>query len=79
MYVACRRPRGPPDRSGGKLACGKVLNDDRADWQQAYALFPSDVAYVWYGALHGEVVTADLAACGFQTRAQIVWAKHTSR
>ena len=37
----------PPDRSGGKLACGKVLNDDRADWQQAYALFPGDVAYVW--------------------------------
>jgi len=25
----------------------KVLNDDRADWQQAYALFPGDVAYVW--------------------------------
>jgi len=23
-----------------------VLNDDRADWQQAYALFPGDVAYV---------------------------------
>ena len=62
-------------QSGGKLACGKVLNDERADWREAYALFPGDVAYVWYGALHGEVVAADLAACGFQLRAQIVWAK----
>jgi DNA modification methylase len=59
----------------GKLAQGKVLNDDRADWRDAYALFPGDVAYVWHGALHGDVVAADLAACGLQLRAQIIWAK----
>jgi DNA modification methylase len=59
----------------GNLAQGKVLNDDRADWREAYALFPGDVAYVWYGALHGDVVAADLAACGLQLRAQIVWVK----
>jgi hypothetical protein len=47
-----------------------VLNDDRADWQQAYALFPGDVAYVWHGAMHGDIVATGLAACG-----QIVWAK----
>ncbi len=61
--------------STGKLAQGKVLNDDRADWREAYALFPGDVAYVWHGALHGDVVAADLAACGLQLRAQIIWAK----
>src|ERR1700730_12127398 len=61
--------------SSGRLAQGKVLNDDRADWQEAYGLFPGDVAYVWHGALHGDVVAAGLAACGFQLRAQIVWAK----
>src|SRR5467141_3666042 len=61
--------------SRGKLARGKVLNDDRADWREAYALFPGDVAYVWHGALHGDVVAAGLAACGLQLRAQIVWAK----
>jgi hypothetical protein len=59
----------------GKLAQGKVLNDDRADWRQAYALFTGDVAYVWHGALHGDVVGGDLTACGFELRAQIVWAK----
>src|SRR5467141_773934 len=61
--------------STGKLARGRVFNDDRADWREAYALFPGDVAYVWHGALHGDVVAADLAACGLQLRAQIIWAK----
>jgi DNA modification methylase len=61
--------------SSGRLAQGKVLNDDRADWREAYAQFPGDVAYVWHGALHGDVVAAGLAACGLQLRAQIVWAK----
>jgi hypothetical protein len=54
---------------------GKVLNDDRAEWRQAFALFPGDVAYVWHEALHGDVVAADLAACGLQLSAQIVWVK----
>src|ERR1700732_1957575 len=61
--------------SGGTLAQGKVLSDDRADWRQAYALFTGDVAYVWHGALHGDGVGADLAGCGLQPRAQIVWVK----
>src|SRR6516165_1082137 len=61
--------------SGGKLATGRVLNDDRAEWRPAYGLFPGDVAYVWHGALHGDVVGADLAACRLQPRAQIVWVK----
>lgn len=30
---------------------GKVLNDDRADWQDACGLFPGGVAYVRHGAL----------------------------
>jgi DNA modification methylase len=67
--------RGRLNQNGDKLACGKVPKDDRADWHQAYALFPGDVAYVWHGAMHGKVVAADLADCGFQLQAQIVWAK----
>jgi hypothetical protein len=66
-------------RGAGKLALGKVLNDDRADWRQAYALFPGDVAYVWYAAMHGEIVATGLAACGLQVRAQIVWRSNISR
>ncbi|WP_375173707.1 site-specific DNA-methyltransferase [Pseudooceanicola sp.] len=54
---------------------GKVMNDDRADWQEAWALFPGDVAYVWHGALHASTVAESLEACGFDIRAQIIWAK----
>jgi DNA modification methylase len=54
---------------------GKVLNDHRADWREAWALFPGDVAYVWHGALHASTVADSLIACGFGIRAQIVWAK----
>jgi DNA modification methylase len=61
--------------SRGRLARGEVLNDDRTDWQNAYALFPGNIAYVWFGALHGDIAAAGLAACGFQLRAQIVWVK----
>jgi DNA modification methylase len=62
-------------QSTGNLARGKVLNDDRADWREAYALFPGDVAYAWHGALHGDIVAAGFTSCGFRLRAQIVWAK----
>ncbi len=54
---------------------GKVLNDDRADWREAWALFPGEVAYVWHGALHATTVAESLVACGFAIRAQIIWAK----
>ncbi len=54
---------------------GKVLNDDRADWRAAWALFPGDVAYVWHGALHAGTVAESLVASGFEIRSQIIWAK----
>ena len=47
---------------------GKVLNDDRADWREAWALFPGDVAYVWHGALHAATVAESLEAAGFAIR-----------
>ena len=54
---------------------GKVLNDDRADWRETWALFPGDVAYVWHGALHATTVAESLSANGFEVRSQIVWVK----
>jgi len=54
---------------------GKVRNDDRADWESAWALFPGNIAYVWHGALHAVTVAASLEREGFAIRAQIVWAK----
>ena len=54
---------------------GKVHNDDRADWREAWALFPGQVAYVWHGGLHAVTVAESLIACGFAIRSQIIWRK----
>lgn len=59
----------------GVHAKGKVLNDDKADWREAWALFPGDVAYVWHAGLFAGVVADSLIASGFKLRSQIVWAK----
>lgn len=56
-------------------AKGKVTNDDRADWTDAWALFPGDVAYVWHGALHSGPVAATLVSVGLNVRSQIIWNK----
>ena len=61
------------NKNRGKL--GKVANDDRADWREAWALFPGDVAYCWHAGKHASTVQASLEAAGFEMRAQIVWAK----
>ncbi len=57
------------------LATGAVANDDRADWREAWALFPGDIAYVWHGALNASAVQDSLRAAGFLTRSQIIWDK----
>jgi DNA modification methylase len=62
--------------NGPKAAKGKVLNDDNADWREAWALFPGDVAYVWCapGPLNCTVHDS-LVASNLIPKMQIVWAK----
>lgn len=71
--------RNEADRANGKAygasAIGKVENDGRADWREAWALFPGDVAYVWCASLHAHEVADSLIAGGFDLRSQIIWAK----
>ena len=61
--------------AGGDYAKGKVLNDDNADWREAWALFPGDVAYVWHAGLFAGVVGESLIATKFKLRSQIIWDK----
>jgi DNA modification methylase len=78
MALSTIRRGGQSKQAGGghsDLALGVVLNDDRADWRRAFALFPGVVAYVWYGALHAPAVHAALESVKLQTRGQIVWVK----
>lgn len=60
----------------GATAIGKVQNDDRADWREAWVLFPGEVAYIWHAGQKAHVVAESLEACSFDIRAQIIWAKH---
>jgi DNA modification methylase len=61
------------NRSKKKL--GRVTNDDRADWTEAWQLFPGDVAYVWHAGLRAGEVAVSLSMAGFELRSQIIWAK----
>ncbi len=56
-------------------AKGKVMNDDRADWREAWALFQGDIAYVWHAGLRARDVVESLEVCDFIMRAQIIWDK----
>lgn len=71
---AARTSEGMGNRIGAG-AIGRVQNDHRADWREAWALFPGSVAYVWHGGLHGAEVQASLEAVEFRLRAHIVWMK----
>jgi DNA modification methylase len=59
----------------GKNRTGIVENDGRADWSEAWALFPGNIAYVWHGGLMAGVVADSLTACDFELRSQIIWNK----
>jgi DNA modification methylase len=65
----------PSRTSDNPLKAGKVLNDDRADWREAWALFPGDVAYVWHASMFTHTVLESLESCGFEHRAMIIWGK----
>lgn len=71
--------RNEADRANGKpygaRAVGKVGNDNRADWSEAWALFPGDVAYVWHAGVYAAVVAESLETTGFALRSQIIWVK----
>ncbi len=61
--------------TGNTARMGKVMNDDRADWTEAWKLFPGDVAYVYHAGVFASTVQQSLERAGFASRAQIIWAK----
>lgn len=72
-YDPTWRLRANVNKSTRKM--GKVANDDRADWREAWALFGGDVAYVWHAGLFASTVEDSLRAAGFAMRSQIIWTK----
>jgi DNA modification methylase len=61
--------------NNNRLKMGEVVNDERPDWREAWALFPGDVAYVWHASWFTAVTQASLEASGFAIRCEIIWAK----
>ena len=69
-------PSWRSDATGQKVRnSGKVENDDRADWREAWALFPGDVAYVWHAGKFTSIVETSLLSAGLEIRSQIIWVK----
>jgi DNA modification methylase len=53
-----------------------IKNDDRADWYDAYVLFPGNVAYVWHASIFSDVFKGGLERAGFEIKQQIIWNKN---
>jgi hypothetical protein len=51
-----RLSSGKAARPLGARAVGKVENDDRADWSEAWVLFPGTVVYVWHAGIKAGIV-----------------------
>ena len=68
------------EKSGRRKHCsedrsGKVENDDRTDWKDAYSLFPGDIAYVWAPPTFLDYFMGNIRQCGFEISDLIVWNK----
>jgi ParB-like nuclease domain len=51
---------------GSPVQTGKVTNDDRVDWSDAFRLFPGDIGYIWHAGIHSGPVAAGLQDVGFR-------------
>jgi len=54
---------------------GKVTNDDRASWGEAWEHSPAKVAYVWHASALVSATADALKASGYEMRAHIIWRK----
>lgn len=57
------------------IRVGHVENDTNDDWRAAWGLFTGDVLYCWHADRRASVVQESIESCGFEIRAQIIWAK----
>jgi DNA modification methylase len=67
--------RDGADLGVGERSRGKVENDDKVDWTDAYSLFTGVVAYVWHAGIYSPEVAQHLRNCDFEIVSQIIWTK----
>lgn len=69
-------PGGRPGRNASSGGATSMINDDRADWSEAFELVPSiDVAYVWFADVWVAEVVAGIRRIGLELSQIIVWDK----
>jgi DNA modification methylase len=59
----------------GARALGKVKNDERINWTDAWTLFPGNIAYVWHASLFTQEVYSSLKEAEFEIISNIIWVK----
>jgi site-specific DNA-methyltransferase (adenine-specific) len=74
-YGVNYEPEWREEVSKGARNTGKVLNDDRYDWSEAYSLFTGDVAYVWHSTKYTHKFAENLENCGFDLLNLVIWKK----
>ena len=74
-YGVNYKPEWREEVGKGARNTGKVLNDDRYDWSEAYSLFTGDITYVWHSSLHTHKFAENLENNGFDLVSLIIWNK----
>jgi DNA modification methylase len=69
------------DKAMGEKSMGAgnkniVENDERADWYDAWVLFPGNIAYIWHASSFTDVVMDSLRRANFEIKQQIIWNKN---
>jgi DNA modification methylase len=67
--------RDRADSGVGKRSKGKVQNDNKVDWTDAYSLFTGDVCYIWHAGIYSHLVATHLSNCDFEIVSQLIWVK----
>lgn len=75
-YEADWRAKAKGSKKTEREENSNLKNDDRADWYDAYVLFPGSVAYVWHASAFTDVVMGNLRDAGFDVKQQIIWNKN---
>lgn len=70
------RDKAMGDKSMGKGNANIVENDDRADWYEAWVLFPGNIVYIWHASSFTDVVMDSLRRANFEVKQQIIWNKN---
>lgn len=74
-YGVNYEPEWRGEHNRGVKNTGKVLNDDKYDWSEAYSLFSGDVAYVWHSGKYTHKFAENIENCGFDLINLIIWSK----